>query len=98
MVAAQQEDALRVLDLQRKEQADGLDSLPSPVDVVSQEEVGRLWREAAVLEEAQHVVVLPMNISADLDWGVDLDQHGLREEDRLHTFDESQNIRFPQLD
>ena len=98
MVAAQQEDALGVLDLQREEQADGLDPLPPPVDVVPQEQVRRLGREPPVLEEPQHVVVLAVHVPADFDRGADFDEHGLREEDGLHAFDESENIRFPELD
>ena len=98
MVAAQEEDVVWVLDLQRKEQADRLDALAPAVDVVSQEEIGGLRGEPTVLEEAQHIVVLAVDVPADFDWGVDFYEHGLREEDSLDTFDESENIRFSELD
>jgi len=78
MVAPQQEDALGVLDFKRKEQADCLDSLPPPIDVVPQEEIGGLRGKPAILEKAQHVIILPVNIPADFDGGVDFDEHGLR--------------------
>lgn len=92
MVATQQEDAVGVLDLEGEEEADGLDALAPAVDVVAQEQIGGLGREASVLEEAQHVVVLAVDVAADLDGGVDLDEHGLGEEDGLHMFDESENF------
>ena len=87
MVATQQEDAVGVLDLEGEEEADGLDALAP-----AQEQIGGLGREASVLEEAQHVVVLAVDVAADLDGGVDLDEHGLGEEDGLHMFDESENF------
>ena len=63
VVAAEDEEVLRVLDLVRKEQADGLHALLAAVDVVTEEEIVRLRREAAILEQAQQVVVLPVDIA-----------------------------------
>ena len=63
MVASQQEKVLGVLDLVRKQQANGLEALLASVDVVTQKEIVRLGREAAVLEEAQQVKVLPVEIA-----------------------------------
>lgn len=80
MVSPEDVDLLGVLDLEGEEQADGLYPLPAPVDVVSQEEVVGLGRKPAVLEEPQHVVVLPVDVPADLHGGGDLHQHGLLHE------------------
>lgn len=66
VVATQDEEVLRVLDLVRKQQADGLERLLASVYVVSQEEVVRFWGEATVLEQAEKIIVLPVNIAADL--------------------------------
>lgn len=63
MVAAQDEEVLRVLDLVREEEADGLERLLAPVDVVAEEEVVGFGREAAVLEQAQEVVVLAVDVT-----------------------------------
>ena len=67
MVAAENEEVLRVFDLVRKQQADGLQGLLATVDVIAEEEVVGFWRKPAVLEQAQEVVVLPVNVTADLE-------------------------------
>ena len=52
VVAAQNEEVFGVLDLIRQQQADGLERLLATVDVVAEEEVVGLGREAAVFEQA----------------------------------------------
>ena len=66
MIATQNEEVLRVLDLVGKEQADGLEGLLATVDVVTQEEVVGLGRKAAIFEQAQEIIVLAVNIAANL--------------------------------
>ena len=66
VVAAQDEEILGELDLVGKEQADGLERLLAAIYVVAEEEVVGLGREAAILEEAEQVVVLPVDIAANL--------------------------------
>lgn len=51
VVSAQNEEVLGVLDLVRKEEADGLERLLATVDVVTEEEVVSLRGETAVFEE-----------------------------------------------
>jgi hypothetical protein len=79
VIAPEQEEVLGILDLVREEQADRLEALLTPVDVVSEEEVIRLWREAAVLEQPQQVVVLAMDVTWN--WR---SNEGLEEEGRKH--------------
>ena len=69
VVPAEDEEVLRVLDLVGKKEADGLERLLATVDVVAEEKVVRLGREATVFEEAQKIVVLAVDISADLGEG-----------------------------
>jgi hypothetical protein len=66
VVATQDEEVLRVLDLVCQEQADSLEGLLAAVDVVAQEEVVGFGREAAVLEQAEEIIVLSVDVSADL--------------------------------
>lgn len=66
VVAAQDEEVLGVLDLVGQEKADGLEGLLATVDVVTEEEVVGLRWEATVLEETEEVVVLAVNVTADL--------------------------------
>ncbi len=53
VVAAQEEEVLRVLDLVCQEQTDGLQRLLAAVHVVAEEEVVGLGRKAAILEKPQ---------------------------------------------
>ena len=63
MVAPEEEEVLRVLDLVGQQQADGLQRLLPPVHVVPQEQVVGLGREPAVLEQAQQVRVLTVDVA-----------------------------------
>ena len=60
---------------------------PSPSNIPRQdrpeEEVVGVGGEAAVLEEAEEVVVLPVDVPADLDGRLELQQVGLRHEGLL---------------
>lgn len=67
MVAAENEEVLRVLDLVCEEKADGLQRLLATVDIVTEEEIVGFRRETTVLEQAQKIVVLSMYITANLD-------------------------------
>lgn len=66
VVTAKDEEVLRVLDLVCEKQADGLERLLTPIYVVAEEEVVGLGWEASILEEAKEVVVLSVNVTADL--------------------------------
>ncbi len=66
MVAAQDEEVFRVLDLVREQQADGLERLLAPIDVVAKEQVVSLGRETTVFEQAKQVVVLAVDVTTDL--------------------------------
>lgn len=66
VVSTQNEEVLGVLDLVCKEEADGLERLLATVDVVTEEEVVSLRGETAVFEETQEVIVLAVDITANL--------------------------------
>ena len=66
VVAAQNEEVLRVLDLVCEEQANGLERLFATINIIAKEKVVGLRGEATVLEEAQQIVVLSVNVTADL--------------------------------
>jgi hypothetical protein len=66
VVTAEDEEVLRVFDLVCEEQANCLKRLLATVDVVAEEEVVGLRREAAILEKSQQIIVLAVNISANL--------------------------------
>lgn len=66
VVSTQNEEVLGVLDLVRKEEADGLERLLATIDVVTEEEVVSLRRKTAVFKETQEVIVLAVDIAANL--------------------------------
>jgi hypothetical protein len=66
VVTTQDEEVLGVLDLVGEKQTDGFERLLATVDVVTEEEVVGLRGESAVFEKAQEIVVLTVDITADL--------------------------------
>lgn len=63
MVAAQQKEILRILDLVCEQQANRFQRLFPTIDIVAQKQIIGLWREAAVLEQSQEIIVLAVNVS-----------------------------------
>lgn len=66
MVSTEDEEVLGVFDLVCEQKADGLEGLLASVYIVAEEEVVGLWRETTVLEQAEEIVILAMDITADL--------------------------------
>ena len=66
VISAQDEKVLRVLDLVCQQQTDRLQRLLSSIDVVTEEEVVGFRRETTVLEETEQIIVLAMDITANL--------------------------------
>ena len=80
MVSTKNEEVLGILDLVREEEANSLETLLATVDVIAQEEIIRLGREATVLEQTQQVVVLSVDVTANLDGCLKLQENGLADE------------------
>lgn len=66
MVTTEDEEVFWVLDLVCEQQTDGLQRLLSSIYVVAKEEVVRLRRETTVFEEPEKIIVLTVNIAANL--------------------------------
>jgi hypothetical protein len=66
VVASQDKEVLGILDLVCEKEANGLEGLLSSVDVVAKKEIVGFGRETAVLKQAQQIIILPMNVAADL--------------------------------
>lgn len=66
VITAQDKEVLGVLDLVCQEETDSLQRLLATVDVVTKEKVVGLWGETTVFEQTQKIVVLAVNITADL--------------------------------
>lgn len=66
MVSTQDEEIFWVFDLVGEKEADGLERLLSTIDVISKEKVIGLWRESTVLEKAEEIIVLAVNVTTNL--------------------------------
>ena len=66
MIASQDEEILGILDLICQEKADGFQGLFPSIYVVSQKEVVGLGGKSSVFEQTEQIVVLAMNIAANL--------------------------------
>lgn len=67
VVATEDEEVFGILDLICEEQADGLERLLATIDVVAEEEVVSFRGETTVFEETEEIVILAVNVTADLD-------------------------------
>lgn len=63
MIAPQQEKVLRVFDFVSQQQTDRLQRLLAPVHVIAQEQIVGFGREAPVLEQAQQICVLAVDVA-----------------------------------
>lgn len=66
VVTTEDEEVLWVFDLVRKQEADRLQRLLSSVDIVAQEQVVGFRWESTVFEEPQEIVILTVDIAANL--------------------------------
>lgn len=66
VVATQNEEVFGVLDLVGKQKADSLERLLASVNVITQEEVVGFGREATVFKEPQQIIILAVNVAANL--------------------------------
>lgn len=66
MIATENEEVLRIFDFVCKKQANRLQRLFATVNVIAEKEVIGFWRKAAVFEQTKEVVILSMDITADL--------------------------------
>jgi hypothetical protein len=98
VVTSEDEEVFGVLDLVGEEQADGLKRLLTSVDVITEEEVVGLRREATVLEESEKIVVLSVDITTDLDRSLKLEEDGLRNEDLTSLGAKVTNLGLKELD
>ena len=66
MVPSKDEEVLWVFDFVCKKQADGLKGLLSSIHVITEEKVVRLRWKTSVFKQAEKIIILPMDIAADL--------------------------------
>lgn len=70
----------------------------STIDVIAQEEVVGLGRESTVLEQPQQIVILSVNVTANLDGSLELQKDGLSDEDFTRFCAQKLDFIFRQVD
>ena len=66
MITTKNKEIFRILDLVCKKQADSLERLFTSINIIAKEQIVGFWWKSSVFEQAQEVIVLPMNITTDL--------------------------------
>jgi hypothetical protein len=77
VVSSEQEEILRILDFVCEEEADSLEGLLSTINVIAKEEIVGIGWEATVLKESEEVIVLAVDVTADFNGGLKLQQNRL---------------------
>lgn len=101
MVASQKENLSGVLELQREQEADDLETLATTINIVAQENVIKtanitcLLRRTPNVKESHQTIVVAVHIAKNLNRRLQLlDKHGLLLED-LHCFvDKFEDVFF----
>jgi len=97
VVATEQEEILGILDFVGKEKANGLKTLFATIDVISQEEIVGIRREATVFKQTKKIIVLAVDITNDLDWRLELEENGLLSEDLVRGNAEALDLGLGQV-
>ena len=96
MVAPQHVKAFGIFYFESEEQANAFDSLTSPVHIITQKQVRWFRGEAPELEYSEQIIVLAMDISANLHRSINFHQHGLLQKHIPHKAQEPINFFFSQ--
>ena len=68
MVTPKNEEVLWIFDFVCEKQTDGLQRLLSSINVVAKEEVISFWWKSSIFEKSKEVIILAMNVTANLVW------------------------------
>mmetsp|Transcript_5553 Transcript_5553/g.8405 ORF Transcript_5553/g.8405 Transcript_5553/m.8405 type:complete len:254 (+) Transcript_5553:335-1096(+) len=87
MVPPQNEEVVRIFDFVRQQKTDGFETVLPSVHIISEEKVVGIRREVAILKETEEVIILTMDIPANFDRSLQLQQDRLADKDfsGLHT-------------
>lgn len=83
VVATQDGDSILVSDLECHQERDGLDTVVASIDIVSHEQIVRVWRLATDSEQFNQIVKLSVNVTTHSDRTSDLLNAELFGEDLL---------------
>lgn len=96
MVTSQKGDVARVLNLQAEQELNGLDGVVSAINIVSHENIARVWDFATTIEELHQVVELSMDVTADGNGGLNRLAVGFFNENFFDFLADESKIAFGQ--
>jgi hypothetical protein len=81
VISSEDKEIFRVFDLVGEQQTYCLKTLFSSINIISQEKVIGIWWKPSVFEQTEKIVVLTVNITANLYRGFKFEKYGLTYED-----------------
>lgn len=96
VVAAQEPQSLRVVDLEAPQVKNTLDTEVSSIDIISEEKVSCFRGVTADFKEFHQVVILAVNVTTDGDGSIHLEQIGLRVQDLGTLLNDPKSLLFGQ--
>jgi len=97
VVASEEKEVLRVFNFVSQQETDGLQTLLSSIYIVSQKEIVCLRGKSSVLEQAEEIIILSVDVPADLDGRFEFEQDGLCHEELPGLCAQSANLCFGEL-
>ena len=98
MVSAEDEKVFWVADLEGEQETNGLDGLPAAVDIVTEKEIVCIGGEATILKEPQQVVILSVDVTTNLDGGIQLQKRHLLQKDGPCTHTQAADFMLLKVD
>mmetsp|Transcript_23933 Transcript_23933/g.47503 ORF Transcript_23933/g.47503 Transcript_23933/m.47503 type:complete len:126 (-) Transcript_23933:355-732(-) len=77
VISSKDKEIFGVFDLIRQKEANGLEGLLPTVHIVPQEDVIGLGGESTIFKKTEEVIVLTVDITADFNWCLEFQKHGL---------------------
>jgi hypothetical protein len=81
VVPAEKKEVVRIEDLVTEQKTNGFETLQAPVDVIPEKEIIGIWRIVTHIKEAQEVMELAVNVTADCDGRTEFKENRLVHED-----------------
>jgi hypothetical protein len=92
MISPEEEDGIRVPDLERPEVENTLDAKVTSINIISQEKVSGSGGIAANLEKFHKIIILSVDVATDSHWGVDVEEIGFGVQDLSSLLDDMERM------
>ena len=94
MVSTQKKEVFRELHLEGEQKTNSCNTEVTSINVVAQEEVVCLWREASAIEMVEQILELAVNVSQYIDRWYQFEKYWLLFEDVFCCHDQKPDLLF----